>query len=66
MPVLNRQHNKSSLADAARRCLKRYASSCERTMWRSVLIPTGEQIVKLQSFLADEPVGALNLVHMYK
>ena len=32
----------------------------------SVLIPTGEQIVKLRSFPADEPVGALNLFHMYK
>ena len=29
----------------------------------SVLIPTEEQIAKLQSLPADEPVGALNLFH---
>lgn len=32
----------------------------------SVLIPTEEQIAKLQSLPADEPVGALNLFHIYK
>ena len=53
-----------------RHCGRRYASSCERTnnveVSMSVLIPPGEQIVKLRSFPADEPVGALNLFHMYK